>query len=49
MDRRTILAMTGALVSGAAKAQNAPGSQPGDPNEFIALWSARRRAAPLST
>lgn len=38
MDRRTILAMTGALVSGAAKAQTAPSSQPGDPGEFIALW-----------
>ena len=43
MDRRTImtmtgLAMAGALASGAAKAQKAPGSQPGDPDEFIALW-----------
>jgi acetyl esterase/lipase len=38
MDRRTILAMAGALVSGAAKAQKAPGSQSGDPGEFIALW-----------
>ena len=32
MDRRTLLAMTGALVSGAAKAQPS-----GDP-EFVALW-----------
>jgi acetyl esterase/lipase len=38
MDRRTILGMAGALVSGAAQAQKAPGSQPGDPEEFIALW-----------
>jgi len=38
MDRRTILAMTGVLVSGAAKAQKAPGFQPGNPDEFVALW-----------
>jgi acetyl esterase/lipase len=38
MDRRTILGMAGALVSGSANAQKATGSQPGDPDEFIALW-----------
>jgi acetyl esterase/lipase len=38
MDRRTILAMAGALVSGAANAQGAPGSQPSEPGEFITLW-----------
>jgi acetyl esterase/lipase len=37
VDRRTILAMTGALVSRAARAQTAPSSQLGDP-EFVALW-----------
>jgi acetyl esterase/lipase len=35
MDRRTVLAMTGALVSGAARAQVA---HSGDPGEFVALW-----------
>jgi acetyl esterase/lipase len=38
MDRRAILAMTGALVLGAAKAQNPPASRPGVSDEFIALW-----------
>ena len=35
MDRRTVLAMTGGLISGAARAQV---SQPGDAGEFVPLW-----------
>ena len=35
MDRRTVLAMTGALVSGAARAHV---SQRGDAGEFVPLW-----------
>lgn len=46
MDRRTILAMTGTLVSGAAKAQKAPNSGSGDPDEFVALWPGAPPGAP---